>query len=361
MKLKPIYILTILMVLVLALVIPFVVKDQQIPQPTEDMAVMGPTEPAGESVENATDAPAPTEPRPQVFTLTFVGDCTFGSTDANRAMESSFISTVGDDYDYPFANVRHLFENDDFTMANLEGPLTENGIPAEKQYVFRGPAAYTAILTGSSVEAVTTANNHTWDYGAVGQKDTAAALDEAGVAHAGREESFLYTTDSGLNIGVYCDDFAFDRDHIAGSIADLRARGAEVVVCAFHWGEERVYTPNSNQIAWGHIAIDAGADIVYGHHPHVLQPIEYYGGGVIFYSLGNFSFGGNAWPTDLDTAVLQQQVVRDPDGTVTLGQTLITPCSVSSIAGYNNYQPTPLAQGSEAYDRVMRKLDGTYQ
>ena len=298
---------------------------------------------------------ASTDPQPEVFTLSFVGDCTFGGSDAHRGLESSFTSVVGENYDYPFANVRHIFEDDDFTIANLEGPLTEEGIPMDKQFVFRGSPAYTAILTGSSVEAVTTANNHFYDYGDAGMRSTNAALDAAGVAHSWRG-TFLYTTDSGLTIGVYCDDFSFEKKEMEDAFASLREQGAEIIVCAFHWGEEHVYTPDANQTGWGHIAIDLGADIVYGHHPHVLQPIERYEDGVIFYSLGNFSFGGNTWVSDRDTAIIQQQVIRQPDGTVSLGDTTAIPCCVSSAEGINNYQPTPLEEGSTAYERVMEKL-----
>ena len=302
------------------------------------------TEPAAEITEPATEAPT----EPPVYTLTFVGDCTLGTNDANWNKAEGFIQVVGENYDYPMANVRHIFEADDFTIANLEGPLTEGGTKADKQFVFRGPAEYVQILTGSSVEAVTTANNHSWDYGDKGQRDTNAVLDAAGVAHAGRDASFLYTTDSGLTIGVYCDDFSFERDRIADSIADLRQQGAEVVICAFHWGEEKAYTPNSNQVSWGHIAIDAGADIVYGHHAHVLQPIEYYNGGVIFYGLGNFSFGGNIHPFDLDSAILQQQFVRQADGSLVMGDTIAIPCSTSSVTDRNNYQPTPWRKAPKA-------------
>ena len=98
-----------------------------------------------------------------------------------------------------------------------------------------------------------------------------------------------------------------------------------------------------------------------GHHPHVLQPIEYYKDGVIFYSLGNFSFGGNAGPSDMDTVILQQEVIRDAGGNVSLGALIAVPCSVSSVEGRNNYQPTPLAEGSDAYERVMQKLSGLWE
>ena len=375
MKLKPIFILPIIFALVLVLCIPVVMLAERdislealIPtRPAEEVQeTEPPTEEATEeSTEEATEAPteAPTEEPTEAkddnfFTLTFVGDCTLGSTAAAWELESSFIQVVGDDYRYPFANVVDIFENDDFTLANLEGPLTEVGEPLQKQFVFRGPPAYTAILTENSVEAVTLANNHALDYGFEGRSATMEALKEAGVSYGAREQSFLYTTESGLTIGVYCDDFAFDRAHIADSIASLRERGAEIVVCAFHWGEEQVYEPAQNEIDWGHIAIDAGADIVAGHHPHVLQPVEYYKNGVIFYSLGNFSFGGNANPTDTDSVILQQEVFRGPDGMVNLGTLNVIPVSITSTPGRNDYQPMPLEEGTDAYNRVMEKLFG---
>ena len=379
MKLKPIFVLPILFALALVLCIPVVMladrgvslealiptgPEQEILEtepPTEPEETEAPTEEITEApTEEATEPP--TEAKDDnFFTLTFVGDCTLGSTAAAWDLESSFVQVVGDDYRYPFANVVGIFENDDFTLANLEGPLTEIGEPLQKQFVFRGPPAYTAILTENSVEAVTLANNHALDYGFEGRNATRDALNEAGVAHGVREQSFLYITEFGLTVGVYCDDFAFDRAHIADSIASLREQGAEIVVCAFHWGQEQMYQPAQNEIDWGHIAIDAGADIVAGHHPHVLQPIEYYKDGVIFYSLGNFSFGGNANPTDTDSVILQQEVFRGPDGVVNLGSLTVIPVSITSTPGRNDYQPKILEENDPAYERVLQKLAGTYQ
>ena len=356
MKLKPIYILPLLLALAVAVSLLFVLpgEGEELPD-----ATVGSDPRPSETVEATEETTeAPTEPQPETFTLTFVGDCTLGCVESSYGNPASFYQTVGDRYDYPLANVAEIFENDDFTLANLEGPLTEGGTPAQKQFAFRGPTAYAAILRG--VEAVSLANNHSLDYGYQGLSDTKATLTSAGIAYGGREDTFLYKTDSGLTVGVYCDDFAFDRAHIADSIASLRERGAEVVVCAFHWGQEQVYRPSQNEIDWGHIAIDAGADIVAGHHPHVLQPIEEYNGGVIMYSLGNFCFGGNTWPSDADTAIVQQQIIREPDGTIRMGERSVIPCSVSSIQGQNNFQPTPLAEDSAAYDRVLQKLAGTY-
>lgn len=321
-----------------------------------DRRAEAPTEPSGAQQVIATeDTEAPTDPGPTVYTLSFVGDCTLGCDKDIVYSEYCFPNVVGQDYGYPLANVRHIFAADDFTLANLEGTLTTEGTPMEKEFTFRGDPAYTAILTGGSVEAVSNANNHFYDYGEVGMRSTTAALDAAGIAHAWRD-TFLYTTGSGLTVGVYCDDFSFDRTEIADAVARLREQGAEIVICAFHWGVEKAYTPTADQTAWAHIAIDSGADIVVGHHPHVLQPVEYYGSGVIYYSLGNFCYGGNVTPFDMDTAIIQQEVVRQPDGTVTLGATRAIPCRVSSIADRNNYQPTPMEEGSEAWQRVLDKL-----
>ena len=108
--------------------------------------------------------------------------------------------------------------------------------------------------------------------------------------------------------------------------------------------------------ATGMAAIDAGADAVWGHHPHVLQPIEEYGGGIIFYSLGNFSFGGNTAPRDFDSAVVQLMLTRTGED-VRLDQVAVHPVSISSITTSNNYQPTPYEPSSQEYARIMEKLN----
>ena len=133
-----------------------------------------------------------------------------------------------------------------------------------------------------------------------------------------------------------------------------------MIVCAFHWGRENTFRPTEAQQELARAAIDAGANIIWGHHPHVLQPIEEYNGGIIYYSLGNFAFGGNNSPKDYNTALVQQEVIRDVDGTIKLGELTIVPCSVSSVANPNNFQPTPYEVGSKEYEKTMSKLDGTY-
>lgn len=293
----------------------------------------------------------------QKFVLTFVGDCTLGSMPSQYNAGLGLVKTVGTDYGYPFRNVIDYFTGDDGTFANLEGPLTDQGNPVEKTYVFHGPTEFVNILTENSVDFVSLANNHSLDYGQIGYDSTRTLLTQVGIPFVERDSSVLLTLEGGLKVGVYgMVYYLLDVKDMTAEIASLREQGAELVIVAPHWGYEGSYQANAEQIQVAHAAIDAGADIVWGSHPHVLQPVEEYGDGVIFYSLGNFCFGGNGCPDDFDTAVLQQEVLRDADGNVTLGELKIVPCSISSATGWNNFQPTPLEPGTKEYDRVLTKL-----
>lgn len=324
-------------------------------EPTEPEPTEAPT-------EAVTEAPteAPTEPpEPVEYTLSFAGDCCLGNK-KGWSPSTYFMGTVGDNYEYPFANVQEYFANDDCTFVNLEVVFTDSDAAANKTFVFKGPTSYTQILTAGNVEFANVVNNHTRDYGQQGYDDTIAALDEAGLLYAEEEEYIIFTTESGLTLGVYADQFPENMGGLEETIAAMREDGAEIVIVCLHWGVEYYYQANAGQQSLGHAAIDAGADIVYGHHPHVLQRVEEYNDGYIYYSLGNFSFGGHTNPPDKDTAILQQTVIREPDGTVHLGELTMIPCSLSSVSTTNDFQPTPLEEGTDAYERVLSKLEGTY-
>ncbi len=298
---------------------------------------------------------------PERFTLTFVGDCTFGANPTNYHAGFGFIKTVGEDYGYPFRNVLDYVSTDEATFVNLEGPLCDGGNPAEKAHTFRGPTAFVDILTECSVEFVTLANNHAMDYGQRGYDSTLAVLESAGIPYVERDSTCILTTANGLRVGIYgAVYYRLDVEDMTRALEELD-RQCDLVIYAPHWGSEKRYQLTQEQESVGHQAIDAGADIVWGSHPHVLQKAEEYGGGLILYSMGNFSFGGNGMPEDFDTAMVQVEVVRHPDGTVVLGERKIIPCCISSIPERNNYQPTPYAPESEGYERVLEKLAGTYQ
>ena len=318
------------------------------------------TKPA--ETEPAATEPAETEPQERRYVLTFAGDCTFGGLEKYITAGYGFNKTVGTDYGYPFRNVQEYFRTDDFTMVNLEGVLGDQGQKSGKRYDFRGKEAYVNILTQNYVEAVTLANNHTMDYGSEGYARTKEILEEKEILYVEANDSLLVTLEGGLKIAIYGTVYNnIDELETIENIKALKEAGADLVIYAPHWGVENTFRPNQQQTNLAHAVIDAGADIIYGSHPHVLQPVEEYGDGVIFYSLGNFSFGGNMYPKDYDTAFIQQEVIRAADGTVTLGERTLIPCRISSIDNRNDFQPTPYKEGSADFERTMDKLNGTYK
>lgn len=297
---------------------------------------------------------------PVSLTLSVVGDCTLG-TDETFDYDTS-LNAYYENYgaDYFLQNVRSIFSTDDLTIANFEGTLTDSDEREDKTFAFKAPASYASILSGSSVEAVNTANNHSHDYGDQGFDDTLAALDDAGIVHFGYDETAVMDI-KGIKVGmvgIYELYDHLDREQqLKDNIAKVQADGAQLIVVIFHWGNETETVPDSNQTTLGRMAIDLGADLVCGHHPHVLQGIETYKGKNIVYSLGNFCFGGNISPSDMDTMIYQQTFTIDADGVKNDNVTNIIPCSISSAAydGYNNYQPTP-AEGDEA-TRILEKIN----
>lgn len=307
-----------------------------------------------------TDSSNATVSSPVSLTLSVVGDCTLG-TDETFDYDTS-LNAYYENYgaDYFLQNVKDIFSTDDLTIANFEGTLTDSDEREDKTFAFKAPASYASILTGGSVEAVNTANNHSHDYGEQSFNDTLAALDDAGIVHFGYDETAVMDV-KGIKVGLVGIYELYDHlereQQLKDNIAKVKADGAQLIVVIFHWGNETETVPNSNQTTLGRIAIDEGADLVCGHHPHVLQGIETYKGRNIVYSLGNFCFGGNSSPSDMDTMIYQQTFTIDADGVKKDNVTNIIPCSISSAAydGYNNYQPTP-AEGDEA-TRILGKIN----
>ena len=307
-----------------------------------------------------TDSSNATVSSPVSLTLSVVGDCTLG-TDETFDYDTS-LNAYYENYgaDYFLQNVKDIFSADDLTIANFEGTLTDSDEREDKTFAFKAPASYASILTGGSVEAVNTANNHSHDYGDQSFDDTLAALDDAGIVHFGYDETAV-TDVKGIKVGLVGIYELYDHlereQQLKDNIAKVKADGAQLIVVIFHWGNETETVPDNNQTTLGRIAIDEGADLVCGHHPHVLQGIETYKGKNIVYSLGNFCFGGNSSPSDMDTMIYQQTFTIDADGVKKDNVTNIIPCSISSAAydGYNNYQPTP-AEGDEA-TRILGKIN----
>lgn len=302
--------------------------------------------------------PTPTQEQIRTISITAAGDCTF-ATDINASRELGFV-TYAERYgnDWFFANVRDIFGEDDLTVVNFEGTLSERGEREAKQFAFRGSPDYVNILTGSSVEAVNLANNHSMDYGEISLEDTKQYIKNAGIEYCRGEEDVSVTEINGIKVGLVGINYLNDvmKTELESAIGKAESMGAELIILSIHWGIEKATQPNSEQINAAHRAIDCGADLVIGTHPHVLQGFEKYKGKYICYSLGNFSFGGNNAPSDMDTAIFRQTFTFVGNDLKEDDDFEIIPCRISSVNGYNNYQPTP-AVGTER-ERIKTKLIG---
>lgn len=290
--------------------------------------------------------------------LTAVGDCTLGRDD-KFSFEGSLphaIKKNGYDYSYIFKNVSSIFKNDDITIANLEGTFTNSNSKAEKQFAFKAPPEYAKILTAGSVEGVNLSNNHTKDYLDKGFQDTKAALDSEGISYFG--ENNVWTKEvNGTKFGFLgYKGFSNNKElleKIKSDIKNLKNQDC-VVVINFHWGEEGHYEPNAVQKNIAHYAIDNGADLIIGHHPHVIQGIEQYKNRLIFYSLGNFAFGGNKNPRDKDT-IIPQIKFKFKNNLLDSYDLKVIPAKISSVNYTNDYCPTPAKGASKT--AILNKLN----
>ena len=289
--------------------------------------------------EDAT--PPDTELTYTTVLISATGDCTLGG-DVATGGESRFQGYVDDyGYEYFMANVREIFENDDLTIINLEGTLTlSKDKRSGRQFNFRGEPANTQIMSSSSIEVATFANNHAKDYKEQGFEDTIKTVEDYEIGVSAYSKT--YTTDvNGAAVTILAvTEWDYTTDELTQMVQQVRQE-SDLVIVSIHWGEESLYKPTSTQEKYGHALIDAGADLVIGNHSHVVGAIELYNEKYIVYSLGNFCFGGNGNPKDKDCMIFQQEFIVYSDGTVDDGGIGIIPCSVSSVSNKNNFQPTP--------------------
>ena len=298
------------------------------------------------------------ETEPVSITISAAGDCTLGTDeyfDPSTSLNAYYDSNGPE---YFFQNVKSIFDADDLTIVNMEGTLTEETARQDKTYAFKGPAEYAQILTSGGVEAANLANNHSHDYGDKSYTDTIETIEAAGIVSFGYDRTAVMDV-NGIKVGLVGTYELADgmgcEDEMIANIKAVEEQGAQIVIVSFHWGLERENYPTENQVNLAHSAIDNVADLVLGHHPHVLEGIEVYNGKNIVYSLGNFCFGGNSNPSDKDTMIFQQTFTVENGELTADNVTNIIPCSVSSESGYNNYQPTPL-EGDEA-ERVRGRIE----
>lgn len=333
--------------------------------------------------------------QPQAL-LSFVGDNVLGDyKGSSGATFNAKFEEVGGDLGYFSLGVREVLQADDLSIGNMEGVLSDKPLKNafDKPFSFKGASHYAKILTTAGFEAMNIANNHSRDYGKQGFEDTITHLRAQHLAVFGEGIVHIYEVNGikiglaghrGWNLGI--------KSQVAREIKALRDQGAELVIFTFHWGEERQHYPNAAQRELAHFTIDSGADMVIGHHPHVLQGVETYKGKKIVYSLGNFIYGGAKNPADKDSMIYQTRFIRldsarkrrefiedlrfdacaqeaylekpfikgvervDELGDFVLVHSVI-PVSISSTPSYNDYSPRIYANDSKGFDRVLRRLE----
>lgn len=288
------------------------------------------------------------------------------------ASSRPIISGMG--YDYPFVKVRQFFNGSQIVFGNLEGPLTDRGTPeTDKKFVFHSPPAkVSTALKHAGFSVVSLANNHTLDYGAEGLAQTVEALDAIGIQHIGAGANLtasrkpaLFDID-GRKIAFLAysitlpDNFYAEKNKAGTAFAhedqvqeDIIAarKQADIVLVSFHWGQEGKTQLREYQTRIGHLAIDSGASVVIGHHPHILQGIERYKDGLILYSMGNFTFGSySSHSTRSAVAQLHFHNGR-------LQQLRMFPINVNNFEV--QFQPQPLhGKAADAVVATLQKLSG---
>ena len=249
------------------------------------------------------------------ITLTFTGDVTLGGEAWLEPEPDSFASLYAKNGpEYFLGNFAEFFAEDDLTIINLEGVLSDANLRPVQEgkngtYFFNGKTEYTSVLTAASVEAASIANNHTYDYGEPGLRDTIAALESAGIewfgthdSHTTDTEKFLFYEKDGVTIcimSVYWDDYLQGKAEgcgafLADEIKRIKDSGeADAVIAILHGGQEYGRNATNPQKVYTKMAFGAGADLVICHHAHVVMGMDVIGNRSAFYSLGNFCFGGN--------------------------------------------------------------------
>lgn len=289
------------------------------------------------------------------ITITAVGDCTLGGDVKSGGYRNfqSYAEKYG--ADYFLQKVRPLFESDDLTIVNLEGPLTtSDDMRSGRTFNFRGHPQYAKILSGSSVEIANVANNHALDFGDDGFNETAEVLKAEGIGVSGFSLSHLEEV-KGVRVGsLGFTEWAYSEEQIRKTVSAARKK-CDLLIVSVHWGEEKEYEPTKTQEKLGRAMIDAGADLVIGNHSHVYGGVEQYKGKYIIYSLGNFCFGGNKNPSDKNCTIFQQTFhVNLTEGTVSDGGINIIPARVSGSNDKNDFQPYILT--GDAAQRQLKKI-----
>ncbi len=260
-------------------------------------------------------------------------------------------------YGYPLSGLQDIFERDDMTFVNLECVLKSDKSheKTDKQFRFRGLPEWTQVLTEGSVEQVNIANNHYIDYQSEGKRATREALKAGGIPYSGYGYRYVWETD-GVRIGfagIRETIYLQNKGQIYEDISALRDEGCDVVIYSCHWGQEYAEKHNELQQEMALAAAQAGADLVVGTHPHVVQGISVIGHTPVIWSLGNLMFGGTIEMTVFD-AILANVRLRFENGIYLGCAVSLTPILTSGLAaeGVNDYRPV-LSEGDDS-ERILQ-------
>ena len=303
----------------------------------------------------AAETPPVKEPEPEpedtsfTIDLSIVGDCML-ATYKGQFYEGSFSWYVAHKAPaYFFEKVADIFKADDFTIANLENVLTDNNLKevaksGSRVFWFKAPTYNRHILRAGSIEAVSLANNHTNDYGTQGFQDTIAAVEDAGIQYGTNDRTF-YLEKNGFVIAVICNGL-WNESQASYIVTRLQTASekSDYQIVFYHGGTESVHKPEDWRVRATHKLVDAGADLVIGNHPHVLQPTEVYNGVNIIYSLGNFCYGGHTKPEN--RTVIYKMLLTIDEGRVQKQEVSFIPCYVYT-GKVNNWQPAPITNETE--------------
>ena len=314
-------------------------------------------------------------------TITCTGDFTIGGD--NYHNKTAFYDVLNNadnqgDINFTMKNVRDILKADNLTIVNFEGTFTDSQyVPRNKRdnkFLFNISPNYANVLPDNSIEAVSLANNHVMDHGEEAYEETKKTLREAGVIYSTQEDIGEFHVNDTITIAMLsylCIDMygkpAGGYDTFEEKVCADITRAKEqypLVIVSFHWGNEptktdpaRGYQPTKNQLRLGRMAVDAGADLIIGNHSHRIQPIEYYNGSYICYSLGNFCFSGNDNPSDMNAILFQTRFRFSKSGNVANTGIKIIPIQITSIKGKNNYQPTPITDEMKQKSVIQTMVD----
>lgn len=332
-----------------------------------------------------------------LLTVTCTGDFTIGGDNRPGKKRTDIfadeLSRHDGNINFTMKNVRDILLDDDLTIINFEGTLTDTSyVPSDKkenEFIFNITPSAVSVLQDNGIEAVSLDNNHVWDHGLEGYLDTISTLSAANVIYSTPGELGIFdykgivkiamlsfncidrygsgfkkfSSGNGRHEETYDDEFLRYDTFEEAVCARISAAKEEypLVIVSFHWGNEptktnpaRGYIPTDNQLRLGRMAVDAGADLVIGNHSHRLQPIEFYNGKFICYSLGNFCFSGNSKPSDM-TSILFQIRYRVKNGEISYKDFRVIPIRISSNVDRNDFTPTPFPDGIQR-DSVTESL-----